>query len=82
MNKQEAKRVSEIIDEINELSRYKDLLKSKDNGKVAHVNFVQHYGGTDDWSHLKVVFDHKYNNLFIPVFDRIISELEAELDTF
>lgn len=81
MNKTNAKRAGEIVEEIEELSRYKGLLKDRDNGKVAHVNFVQHYGDTDRYDFLKVVFGHKYNSLFIPVFEKIISDLETELDS-
>lgn len=81
MNKTNAKRAGEIVKEIEELSRYKELLKDRDNGKVAHVNFVQHYGNTDERDFLIVVFNHKYNSMFIPVFEKIISDLETELDS-
>jgi hypothetical protein len=81
MNITNAKRAGEIAQEIEELSRYKKLINDRDNGNVAHVNFVQHYGDTGKHDSLMVVFNHKYNSLFIPVFDKIISDLETELDS-
>lgn len=78
MNKTTAKKATELLEEINSLYEYKDLLEDKSNGKVAHIEFVQHYGIINS-AYDKVVFNEKYNKYFLPVIEGIIIGLEAEL---
>ncbi len=79
MKLESAKKATELLEEIKELSKYKDLLNHKDHSKVAHVAFVQHYGTLKDYE--QVDFDHKYNKLFFPVIEGIIKKLEDELES-
>lgn len=79
MNKETAERASDLLKEIEELSKYKKFLNNKEHGKVAHVVFVQHYGNLD--SYTQIDFDVKWNDRFIPVIEKIISDLKTELES-
>lgn len=79
MKLESAKKATELLEEIKELSKYKDLLNNREHGKVAHVAFVQHYGTLKDYE--QVDFDHKYNKLFLSVIEGIIKKLEDELES-
>jgi len=72
-------KASELHEEILSLLKYKELLTHKSHSKVAHFAFVQHYGSTA--SHEIVQINQKYNDIFIPVLDKVIAELEAELQS-
>lgn len=75
-----AQKGADLLKEIKDISRYKDILANKSHGKIAHIELVQHYGKIDS-SCPSVVFDHKYTHLFIPVIDGIINNLKAELES-
>ena len=72
-------RVADLLKEIKELSRYKELLSDREHGSRAHVAFVQHWGNISEY--LRVDFHQKYNELFIPIFDDIINKLKDELSS-
>jgi hypothetical protein len=76
MTIEQAKQATKLLEEINRLLRYKNLLSTK-MGHVAHFAFVQHYGNLDDCE--KIDIDAKYNYLFTPILDSIIINLEREL---
>lgn len=44
MKREDIEKGSELLEEIKELSRYKSFLEDKSHGKVAHFEFIQHYG--------------------------------------
>ena len=77
MTKESAKKASVLLEEIDELSKYKKFLSDRECGNVAHFAFVQHYGVNDSYS--KIDIDKKHNHLFIPILDTLIAILEAEL---
>ena len=76
MTKEQVKKASEILEEIEDYSRFKDKLKDRENGRIAHFEMHQHYG--DDVRPIE--FHHKYNDRFIPVVEQIIKELNEELE--
>lgn len=77
MSIENAKKAQELLEEIEKLSGYKKLLADKDHGRIAHFQFVQHYGRLGDYDY--VVIDHKYNSRFLPELEKIISEMESEI---
>lgn len=77
MTIEQAEKARELMDEIKEINHYKKILSDKELGELAHVAFVQHYG--DLKSYDRVDLSQKYNVLFIPIFDSIISRLSTEL---
>lgn len=70
-----AKKASELLEQINELSQYKKILENKEHGRVAHFEICQHYGNNPD----RVVFDHKYTSRFVQLVELIVKELNDEL---
>jgi hypothetical protein len=75
MNQETAKRASKLLEEIESLERYKDILKDRSNGTVSHFEFVQHYGNNPS----KVVFGHEHTPKFIELAEEIIKDLRTQL---
>jgi len=71
-------KANELLEEIKDLKRYKDLITDRNHGQVAHFEFVQHYGQLKDYDMVQI--DKKHNNVFITVLDTIINKLEKELE--
>ena len=78
MNIDTAKRVREVLDEIEILQKYEHILSEKSVGHLSHMEFCQHFGDCKDYD--KVVFHQKYTPRFIKVVEEIIKELEDELE--
>ena len=70
-----AKKASELLEQINELSKYKNILENKEHGRIAHFEICQHYGNDP----ARVVFEHKYTPKFVQVVEQIVKELNDEL---
>ena len=70
-----AKEASKLLKEIEELELYKDILNDRNNGKVSHFEFVEHYGSNPS----TVVFSHEYTPKFIEVVEEIIESLRTKL---
>ncbi len=77
MNIDSAKRVKDILEELDNLSRYKEMLLNKNHGRTVHFELAQHYGNTSDME--IIVISHTYTNRFIPELEKIIAELHIEL---
>jgi hypothetical protein len=75
MDIEKAKKASELLEQINELSKYKKILENKEHGRIAHFEICQHYGNNPD----RVVFEHKYTSRFVQVVEQIVKELNDEL---
>lgn len=71
----EAKRVAEILSELNELAEYKKMLENKEHGRLAHFELCQHFGPESR----KIVFGTKHTPKFIAVVEQVIKELNDEL---
>ena len=75
MDIEKAKKASELLEQINELSKYKKILENKEHGRIAHFEICQHYGNNPD----RVVFEHKYTPKFVQVVEQIVKELNDKL---
>lgn len=79
MKRETINKAKDLIDEIEKLERYKDLIDPDEEDRYnAHFEFVQHHGEVRDYE--KVVISAKHNTLFIEVLDKIIKQLEEELE--
>lgn len=76
MKKETAEKVALILAEIKSLSAYKEILQDKTHGRIAHFELCQHYGSDPR----RVVFEHKYTLRFTEVVEKIIKELNDELE--
>lgn len=77
MTKENAKKAVDILEEIESLSKYEELLKSRDYGNTCHFEIVEHYGNGAK----QVIIDRKHNQLFLTTLQCIIAELNKELET-
>jgi hypothetical protein len=75
MSIETAERAKELVEQINKMSKYKDILENREYGKVAHFELSQRYRGKPD----RLVFEHIYTLRFIEVVEQIIKELNNEL---
>lgn len=75
MTQETANKAKALTDEIYSLERYEELLADRKYSKVAHMEFLQHYGTNSP----SISFDPKYNELFVPIIRDIISKLKEEL---
>jgi hypothetical protein len=75
MSIETAERAKELLEQINKMSKYKDILENREYSKVAHFELSQHYGDKPD----RLVFEHIYTLRFIEVVEQIIKELNNEL---
>jgi hypothetical protein len=78
MKKETAKKGNELLEEIEELKKYKKLLNSKEHGHCTHFEIVQHFGECKDYQKVKI--ERKHNDRLIIEIEKIIKELEAELE--
>ena len=79
MNKEIANKGHELLEEIEELKKYKKLMTAKEHSHCVHFEIVQHYGDCKDYD--KVVIERKHNDRLIAEIDKIITELESELES-
>jgi hypothetical protein len=78
MKRENYDRAKLIIDEIEELEKYKNLITDRKHSDVAHFNMVQHYGDCSVYE--TVVIDRRHTPRFLEVLQEIIKELNAVLE--
>ena len=74
MDLKNAKRASELLKEIENISEYERIIKAQ-YSHTAHFELCQHFGNDPD----KVVLDRRHTKRFLVVVEEIIKELNDEL---
>ena len=78
MKKEAVKIAQEVLNEIEELQKYKQLLSDKDHPHSVHFEARQHYGDCRDYQVIKI--SRKHNKRLFDEVDKIILDLEQELE--
>lgn len=79
MKKETVKIAQEVLNEIEELQKYKQLLSDKDHPCSVHFEVRQHYGDCRDYYQV-IKISRKHNKRLFDEVDKIILELEQELE--
>ena len=75
MDRDKAKKANELIEEIDELKEYREILRCGDGQRNGHFEFREHYG--DSGKSIRI--SRRHNQRFIKVLDDIINEIEQKL---
>lgn len=78
MKKETVKIAQEVLNEIEELQKYKQLLTDKDHPHGVHFEVRQHYGNCRDSQVIKI--SRKHNKRLFDEVNKIILELEQDLE--
>ena len=78
MKKETVKTAQDVLNEIEELQKYKHLLSDKGYPRTVHFEVRPHYG--DCRSSRVIKISRKHNKRLFDEVDKIILELEQELE--
>jgi len=78
MQRENYDQAKKIIDEIEELEKYKKLTTDRKHSDVAHFNMVQHYGDCGVYDTVSI--HYKHTPRFLEVLQEIIKELKTNLE--
>lgn len=74
------KKANEILVEIENLQRYKDFLNDRKQSDTVHFEIHQHFGDCSS-DYLRIRISRKHTKRLLLEVDKIISELQTELDS-
>lgn len=77
MKKEAAKKGYDLLEEIEELRQYAELLADKKDGHLLHFEIIQGY----HHSCRKIVIKKEHTIRLLAQVEKIIEELESELET-
>ena len=78
MKQDQVKKAAELLEELNELKKYKSLFENKNSGKATHYELVQHYGTLLDYDRVQI--NQRHSDRFTSLLETIISEIEKEIE--
>lgn len=65
--------------DIEEMKKYKGVLRNGAHKNSCHFEFIEHYGTNPIWT---AKIPERYNSRFIALLDQIIEEAERELKDY
>lgn len=74
MNQERLKHGISILEELTNLEKY----KSFKNSGTTHFELRKHYSKCEDYE--TILIPRKYNDLFFSVIEKILSDLEKEIE--